>query len=251
MTMPLPVHGVDISHHQKNINIDWTKLKNAGVQWMYHKASEGISLRDSAYLRRREQAKAAGMPFGAYHFARPSGGDARAEARFFIDVSRPMVGDLRPCLDLETREFVSGQALVDWADAFCDEIQRLVKVVPVVYTPYTLSQELEDRAIFWVPRYNNRNERPFRDWDIWQFSNGQLGLPNSVPGLGHVDLNYSPKVSLAELQFPPQNNVPTSRGRNVDEAITLLFQAKAKPGSERDTLLKKASKILKSIKPIR
>lgn len=251
MTTPLPVHGVDISHHQKNIVIDWDKLKKAGVKWMYHKASEGATLRDSNYQRRRLQARDAGMPFGAYHFARPSGPDARAEARFFIDVARPVVGDLRPCLDLETREFVSGQALVDWADAFCDEVQRLVKVVPVVYTPYTLSQSLEDRAIFWVPRYNNQNERPFRDWDIWQFSNGQLGVPNSVPGLGHVDLNYSPKVSLASLQFPSEVMPPPSRGRRVEESIELLEDAKRRPGSERDTLLKKATKILKSIKPTR
>lgn len=249
MTTPLPVHGVDISHHQRGIQIGWDALKRAGVKWMYHKASEGISLKDVAYAARREQADAAGMPFGAYHFARPSGGDARAEARFFIDVADPHAGDLRPCLDLETREFVSGQALVDWADAFCDEVQRLVKAVPVVYTPYTLSQALEDRAIFWVPRYNNDNERPFRDWDIWQFSNGQFGVPNSVPGLGHVDLNYSPKVSLAELQFPSTNQPPPSRGRRVDNAIELLDKAakREEDGTLRDRLLNRAGRILKSI----
>lgn len=247
MTTPLPVHGVDISHHQSGIRIDWAALKRAGVKWMYHKATEGISLKDSAYLKRREQAEAAGMPFGAYHFARPSGGDARAEARFFIDVADPSVGDLRPCLDLETMEFVSGQALVDWADAFCDEVQRLTKAVPVVYTPYILSDALEDRAIFWVPRYNNSNIRPVRDWDIFQFSNGQLGVPNSVPGLGHVDLNYSPKVTLAELTFPSTSQPPPSRGRRVEKALDLLEGAKGE--GERARLLERAKKILKKIKP--
>lgn len=249
MTTPLPVHGVDISHHQQGIRIDWAKLKGAGVKWMYHKATEGISLKDAAYAQRRKEAAAAGMPFGAYHFARPSGGDARAEARFFVDVADPRSGDLRLCLDLETREFVSGQALVDWADAFCDEVQRLVWAVPVVYTPYTLSQELEDRAIFWVPRYNNDNKRPFRDWDIWQFSDGQFGVPNSVPGLGHVDLNYSPKVTLAELKLTSTDQLPPSRGRRVDNAIQLLDEAEklTEDGTQRDRLLNRAGRILKSI----
>lgn len=251
MTTPLRVHGVDISHHQAGIDIGWARLKQAGVQWMYHKATEGASLRDSAYRTRREQAEAAGMPFGAYHFARPSGGDARAEARFFIDVANPHVGDLRPCLDLETREFVSGQALVNWADEFCDEVQKLTKATPLIYTPYTLSSELEDRALFWVPRYNNDNERPFRDWDIWQFSNGQFGVPNSVSGLGHVDLNFSPRVGVSALQFPSTVQPPPSRGRKVDEAIKLLNAAerRTEEGTRRDRLLERATKILKSIKP--
>lgn len=251
MTVPLPVHGVDISHHQKNIRIDWRAMRLAGVQWMYHKATEGATIRDTAYSTRRAQAKEAGLPFGAYAFARPDGNDARLEARFFIDNAKPAPGDLRPCLDLETKQFVSGMALVDWADAFCDEIKQLVGQLPIVYTPYTLSQELEDATIFWVPRYNNQNERPFRDWDIWQFSNGQLGVPNRVDGLGHVDLNYSPKVTIAELDLDRPAPVPPSRGRKVEEAIQLLDDAKAKPGSQRESLLKKAGNVLKSIKPIR
>ena len=242
MTKALPVHGVDISHHQANIDIDWAALQRAGVLWMYHKATEGATLRDSAYAKRRREAANAGLPFGAYHFARPSGNDARAEARFFIDVAKPMAGNLRPCLDLETREFVSGQALVDWADEFCDEVERLTKNVPMVYTPYTLSQELEDKALFWVPRYNNSNERPFRDWDIWQFSNGELGRPNQVAGIGHVDLNYSPRVGVIALQMNSPVPPPPSRGRRIDASIKLLE-------NDKRSLAQRALRILKSIKP--
>lgn len=197
MTQPLRVDGVDISHHQQQ-NIGWDALKRAGVQWMYHKATEGTSFRDPNYDVRRREAKRADMPFGAYHFARPSGGDARAEARFFINVAKPVEGDLRPCLDLETKEHLQGAALVRWADEFCDEVEKLTGFVPVVYTPYVLSAELEKKAIFWVPRYNDDNRPPARQWDIWQFSDGQFGVPDSVPGLGHVDLNHS-KVSVDRL----------------------------------------------------
>lgn len=251
MTTPLRVHGVDISRHQGNIQIDWAALKKAGVQWMYHKATEGGTFKDEHYARRRQQAKAAGMPFGAYHFARPSGTDAREEARFFVSVAKPVPGDLRPCLDLETKEHIEGAALVRWADEFCDEVEKLTNVAPLVYTPYQLSKELEAHCLFWVPRYNNDNDPPTRRWDIWQFSNGQYGVPNSVPGLGKVDLNHS-KVPLSALLIT-EDRTPTSRGRRVDSALKDLEVAEraAAEGSARGTLLDRALRALKRIKPNR
>lgn len=250
MTVPLKVHGVDISHHQAG-NIGWASLKRAGVQWMYHKATEGAGFKDSNYTKRRAEAKAAGMPFGAYHFARPERGDARVEARFFISVAKPVPGDLRPCLDLETQEHLSGAALVQWADDFNDEVEKLTGQTVVVYTPYVLSSALERKALFWVPRYNNSNTPPTRSWDIWQFSNGVFGVPNQVAGLGHVDLNHS-KVSVQDLLIPKAAQpVPESRGKNVDGAIEDLTKAekRAKEGTTRDRLLDRALRVLKRIKP--
>lgn len=249
MTTPMKVHGVDISHHQSG-KIDWAALKRAGVQWMYHKSTEGNSFKDSNYGKRRAEAKANGVPFGAYHFARPESGDARREAAFFVATAKPVPGDLRPALDLETKEHLSGAALVKWADEFCDEVEDLTGVTPVVYTPYVLSSLLEKKAIFWVPRYNNSNTPPVRQWDIWQFSNGVFGVPNSVPGLGHVDLNHS-KVQLSELLIPKP--LTGSKGVNVDEAIKRLKAAekRAKDGTERDTLIKRALAQLAKLKPTR
>lgn len=249
MTQPMRIDGVDISHHQ-NGKIDWAALKRAGVKWMYHKATEGASFKDSNYAARRAEAKKAGMPFGYYHFARAGVGDARQEARFSVSVGKPVPGDLRPALDLETTEGLSMDAIRRWADEFCDEIEDLCGVTPVVYTPYVLSSALEKKALFWVPRYNDSNTPPVRQWDIWQFSNGQFGVPNSVPGLGHVDLNHS-KVQLSELLIPKP--ALTSRGVNVDEAIRRLKAAekRAKDGTARDTLIKRALAQLARIKPTR
>lgn len=250
MTTPLQVHGVDISHHQSG-RIDYTALKKAGVKWMYHKATEGATLKDGNYAKRRGEAKANNLPFGAYHFARPSGSDAREEARFFASVAKPVPGDLRPCLDLETREFIDGAALVRWADEFCDELEKQTQVVPLIYTPYQLSEALEKHCLFWVPRYNNDNNPPARRWDIWQFSNGQFGVPNSVPGLGHVDLNHS-KVPLSALLIR-EEFTPTSRGRRVDNAMDDLKAAerRSKEGTDRDNLLDRALRVLNRIKPTR
>lgn len=247
MTTPQKVHGVDISHHQNGV-IGWAALKAAGVKWMYHKATEGTTVWDENYRRRRVEAAKAGMPFGAYHFARPSGSDARAEARFFIGFAQPKPGDLRPCLDLETTGGFPMNQIQDWADAFCNEVEKLTSVTPLVYTPYTLSPALEKAALFWVPRYNNDNRPPVRQWDIWQFSNGKLGVPNTVSGLGRVDLNTS-KVDLKDLLIPKAAAPVLTRGTNVDAAIGDLNKAakNAEDGTTRDTRIKRALAVLKRI----
>lgn len=250
MTTPLKVHGVDISHHQGG-SIGWAALKAAGVKWMYHKSTEGASFRDPNYIGRRAEAKKAGMPFGAYHFARPSVGDAKQEARFFLNVARPVPGDLLPALDLETTEGMSLTQINTWADEFCAEVENLTSLIPLVYTPFTLSSGLERRAIFWVPRYNNDNRPPVRSWDIFQFSNGVLGVPNRISGLGNVDLNHS-KVDLKDLLIPKAAEpILTSRGDKVDSAIDDLSRAerRAEEGTDKDKLLDRALHVLKKIKP--
>lgn len=187
MVTPLPVDGADVSHHQPPLNL--ARAKEEGLRFVYHKATEGDSYVDPKYRLRRQQARKAGIPFGAYHFARAEylkgRPDAKAEARRFIEVAKPVPGDLRPALDLETAEGLTPGQLKTWAKAFSDEVFRLIGVRPVLYSPWELSLGLTR----WVPRYNNDNEPPRIPWDIWQFSNGVLGVPDAHPGLGHVDLN--------------------------------------------------------------
>lgn len=204
----MPVHGVDISHHQGG-NLDMSGAKKRGLRWLYHKATEGTSVRDNNYPSRRKEAGKAGLPFGAYHFARPDRGDAEAEARYFLDFARPKPGDLRCALDLETTEGMSITALRDWADRWCDVVRKATGAEPIIYTPFDLAGAQRNRLI-WRPRYNNSNTPPVLPWDIWQFSNGVYGNPNELRGIGHVDLNTMRKgLKVNDLLIPKhKDNVP-------------------------------------------
>jgi GH25 family lysozyme M1 (1,4-beta-N-acetylmuramidase) len=207
-TKPLTVHGSDVSHHQGTL--DLARAKKAGLQFLYHKATEGDSFTDPEYDIRRKHARAAGIPFGAYHFARPEVGDAVAEARRFIAVAKPVPGDLVPALDLETTEGLSQAQLKTWAKTFSNEVKRLTGVVPVLYCPWNLGL-VNTR---WVPRYNNSNTPPTVPWDIFQFSNGVYGVPNEFPGLGHVDLNHFrdgfgvKRIQIAKPSVPVEPEKP-------------------------------------------
>lgn len=213
-TKPLPVHGVDISHHQQQ-KLDMFGAKQRGLRWLYHKATEGTAVKDARYHDRRREAAASGLPFGAYHFARADRGDAVAEARFFLSYAAPKPGDLRPCLDLETMEGLTLGQIRVWASEFIAEVKRQTGHAPVVYTPFDLGT-VDDACIIWRPRYNNDNRPPVMPWDIWQFSNGVWGVPRELAGIGRVDLNYmQPSLKMSQMLLPAKPIKPVKPKKTV------------------------------------
>lgn len=194
---PLQVDGVDLSHH--NPDPDLIKAKAAGLKFLYHKSSEGNTLTDKKYTARRDASLKAGVPFGAYHFARPDfdGLDAITEARYFIKLANPKAGDLIPALDYEVKTLSTPKAHA-WCITFQNEVTRLLKergltgshyYKNVHYGPDDFGKSYF--ALRWVPRYNLDNRRPAAPWDIHQFSGGTPtpGTPSSFTGVGAVDLN--------------------------------------------------------------
>lgn len=57
--------GIDVSHHQGTI--DWKKVKAAGVQYVFLKATEGATFVDKMYATNRAAAKAVGIPLSLIH----------------------------------------------------------------------------------------------------------------------------------------------------------------------------------------
>jgi GH25 family lysozyme M1 (1,4-beta-N-acetylmuramidase) len=201
MTRPQSVDGIDISHHQGG-KLDLAAAKKRGLKWLYHKATEGDGFRDPSYPTRRAEAKRAGIPFGAYHFARAEKGDAAKEASFFLAYATPRPGDLRPVLDLETLEGLSPTDIRSWAKRFVTTVEKATGVNPTIYTPFDLGTA-DNGCLLWRPRYNNSNIPPQLKWHIWQFSDGVFGVPNTYPGFGHVDLNVMRSgLTVARMQIP-------------------------------------------------
>lgn len=194
--MGIRIDGVDLSHWQAGINIDWKKAKAAGVKFVVHKATEGTSYVDPAYASRREEAHANRVLFGAYHFARPELGTARAEAKHFLEHATPRKGELVPMLDLEVNDHGMTKAqLTRWVHNWFQYVFNHSDAKRgFLYTHFDLDSKPKGVAL-WVPRYSNANlapriPAPYRFARIWQFSNGVYGVPNYIPGIGHVDINH-------------------------------------------------------------
>lgn len=203
--------GVDTSHHQAG-RIDVKAAQAAGVRWWYAKATEGTTFIDPSYRKRMREARAAGIPVGAYHFARPDGGDAAAEARFFLEHADIRVGDMRPMLDLEKMEDLSLDELTAWTGTWVTTVKRALAAnglaaKPIIYTRFNLTDGFG--CMLWVARYSNDFQEPVipRPWAraaIWQHSNGKIGPVKNVPGFGAVDVSaMHPEVPLSALRIRP------------------------------------------------
>lgn len=191
MSTAAQIDGVDISHWQSG-ELDLAKARKAGVKFIYHKATEYTKYTDPNYEKRRKEAASAGIPFGAYHFARPRSGSASSEAKHFLAYAKPQIGDMSPVLDLESNpDEMSQKDLTAWVGTFVAEVAK-AGFKTIIYTPYNLNKNFG--CALWVARYSNsmnapRVPSPWKTWDIWQFSNGEYGNPNTVPGIGHCDIN--------------------------------------------------------------
>ena len=214
--------GVDTSHFQDG-RLDVRRAQAAGVRFWYCKATEGSTLVDQTYRERVRQARKAGMPVGAYHFARPDADDATREARFFLEHADLRAGDMLPMLDLESLEGRSAAEVSRWTGVWVAtvtaELARKGLVGrPIIYTPFDLDDGFG--CLLWVARYSDdfrapRIPKPWVRAAIWQHSDGRFGPVKNVPGFGPVDVNaLHPDVPLSALRIravtPTAPSVATS-----------------------------------------
>ena len=61
-----PVRGIDVSHHQGKI--EWNKVKQENIHFVYIKATEGGDFKDLEFKRNWNEASKVGLLKGAYHF---------------------------------------------------------------------------------------------------------------------------------------------------------------------------------------
>lgn len=183
------VHGIDVSHYQRHI--DWGRVAEQDIRFVFVKASEGASLRDSFFDRNWRAAKSAGILRGAYHFFRPKVA-ADEQAANFMGTHDPAEGDLLPVLDVEVTDGVDAEQLRRGVTEWLSLVEESYRAKPLIYT----NQQFYNRYLadhfphypIWIARYS-RWQEPFlrrgRGWHFWQYGNkGRLEGIN-----GPVDLN--------------------------------------------------------------
>lgn len=100
-----PVKGIDVSAHNGMMNLD--AAADDGVRFIFIKASEGATFRDSNFRLNYDKAKHAGMKIGAYHFFRFDR-DGVDQARNLLQVVRGRDLDLGVAIDIEEHGNPSG-----------------------------------------------------------------------------------------------------------------------------------------------
>ncbi|HEY2354600.1 MAG TPA: GH25 family lysozyme [Gaiellaceae bacterium] len=224
--------GIDVSNWNGTIN--WTKVAHAGYRFAIAKATESTTFDDSTYLANRTGSEAAGIAFGAYHFARPAGkglaavtASAIAQADHFLGFATPQAGELPPVLDLEATGNLSAHLLTAWTGAWAQEVYARLGVHPLVYSSPAFWQEhlADSTAIaaagtpLWIAHWTSASNPsvPAKNWNglgwtFWQWTDCV-----SVPGVAHcVDgdrMHGGSPPSVAIAPYPedtPSVSVPPS-----------------------------------------
>ncbi len=149
-----------------------------------------------------EEAHAAGMLIGAYHYARPDlGNDAADEARYFVSVAGTYLkeGYLRPALDLEEGASIGKAALSNWVHKWMDTVKSETGIEPIIYVNSNYANNYLDSSVtkynLWIAHWRCDTGTPpntglWADWDFWQYYSPNYCGQNSVPGIsGGVDLD--------------------------------------------------------------
>jgi len=203
------VQGIDVSHHQGSIN--WTTVKNSGLQFAFCKATEGVDFVDVNFHTYMSGAIAAGVPIGPYHFGRLNSGetiptDAIDEANDFVDAIQGYYNTsamiLRPVLDLETlpdnpvSPSIKGYTS-KWVRDFCNTVESRLGFAPIIYTGGNTAQNYLEADIanydLWFAKPTSTNVYSsavpptaanmgiWNEWKFWQWSwVGNVGGINPV-----------------------------------------------------------------------
>lgn len=148
--------GIDVSSWQGNIN--FAQVKNAGIDIVYIKSSEGGSYIDPYFERNYQNAKANGLKVGFYHYVTArTVEEARNQANFFASVISGKEPDCKLAMDFESFGSLSVNQINEISKVFLETLQNATNKEVLIYSnSYTARTILSsDLAIYplWVANY--------------------------------------------------------------------------------------------------
>ncbi|MBD2438081.1 GH25 family lysozyme [Nostoc sp. FACHB-110] len=193
--------GIDVA--DQDGKVDWTAVKNSGKTFAFVKATEGASIKDSAFAHHWQTMKAVGIIRGAYHFFHPHKSDPVVQAQEFLTtVGKLEPGDLPPVLDIEVTDNVSNpQVVIDAAKKWLEQVEKTLlqqtgkAIKPIIYTYPGFWNELGDPDDFssyplWIAHYDQPQPSVPHTWGGEYIIHQYRGDVSGVTGVsGKADLN--------------------------------------------------------------
>jgi lysozyme len=179
--------GIDISHHNGEINWDEVKKSKHPIKYVFIKATEGKKLIDKRFHYNWKNAKEKGYLVGAYHFYRPN---VSSEIQFnhFSSTVELEKGDLLPVLDVEKESGFGKNNLIKGIRNWINLCESKYGVKPIIYTgrkfyELFLKDEFSDCPL-WIASYSSEGNIKEIEWDLHQFTEDVIikGVPENVDG---------------------------------------------------------------------
>ena len=187
----MALNGIDIASYQAGL--DFSKVP---CDFAIIKATQGTGYTNPDCVRAVEQAMSLGKGVGVYHYI--SGGNAVAEADFFINSILNWIGKVMICLDWELDQN-SAWGDESYLEAVVKQIIARTKIPPMIYVQASRYLEVapvaqRNNCGLWIAQYADTNPTGWQDtpWNEGAYtcamrqysSNGRLNGWN-----GPLDLN--------------------------------------------------------------
>lgn len=224
--------GIDVSRWQGDM--DWQKAASAGVKFAFIRAGS-IDLAGKCYIdyqfMRNVSIAPDFMPIGCYWYYRPQF-TPKAQAEYFSNLIVGEEWKIPPVADIENYGGLSPAAYANSVKLFLDEVQRLTKTKPIIYTSRYMWSFVEPRPYWpgydlWVAHYT-ANTQPlmpegWRNWRFWQYSSKGNGPAYGAEST-YIDLDRfnGDKEAFQEYlgkPFPVQGLLPDNISIKVDIEI--------------------------------
>lgn len=221
--------GIDVSSWQGSI--DFAQVRNAGIDIVYMKSSEGRSYIDPYFERNYQNAKANGLKVGFYHYVTARTVEqAREQANFFASVISGKEPDCRLAMDFESFGNLSVNQINEISKVFLETLQNATNKEVLIYSNSYSARTIfsRDLAIYplWVANYGvsepGGNDK-WATWVGWQYTS-----TGRVAGIsGNVDRNqFTDGVLLSNISPIPTPETP-STPEQPTETGTIVYTVKS------------------------
>ena len=234
------IKGIDVSEFQGNI--DWTKVKNDGVEFAILKLGNiydtDANYKDSKFDTNYKNARANGIKVGAYIYNYCNTEDnLKKGLDWAFEKLAGKELDLPLYLDMEDKTIAV--ETVDSLTNQCNEFAKIVKEKGYKAGVYAnlnwLKNELNPSKFnkdisVWVAQYYKECQYE-RKYDIWQYTSS-----GKVSGIsGNCDMNYLYNEDIME-----ETSTTVEDKKSIDELANEVIDGKWGNGTDRKTNLEKA-----------
>ena len=208
--------GIDVSDWQGYI--DYSKVKQSGIEIVYIKSSQGSNIKDPYFDINYENAKNNGLKVGFYHFLTAKNVEqAKQEAQFFSHVISGKNPDCKLVMDYEIFSGISNEEINNISEVFLEEVKKITNKDIIIYSDLynaqnTFNNNLASKYQLWLAYYGNISElnNINTNWNNWtgiQYTD--RGTINGISGFVDRD-KYTKEILLNETSQIPIINNPTN-----------------------------------------
>jgi len=215
--------GIDVSEWQGNI--DFEAVREAGIEAVYIRSSEGSGYVDHYFESNYQKARDAGLRIGFYHYVTArTVEEGSQQASFFASVISSKEVDLRLAMDFESFGNLTTQEVNEISEAFLTTLEEITGKEVVIYSDASnardvFSRQLAESYPIWVADYFV--EEPFDNgkWETWVgFQYTDRGNVSGIDGSVDRD-EFTEGIFLNERTTLPESENKPITERTIEYTV--------------------------------